>query len=58
MFGLASVVKATLEKAGYSFVKVDDNARPWQMREGDMIVTEGRALGDILREQGKALGVW
>lgn len=50
------MVRSALEEAGYSFTKIDDHA--WQMREGDVVVAEGRSLGDILREQGKALGVW
>lgn len=50
------MVRSALEDAGYSFNKIDDHA--WQMLEGKTVVAEGRSLGDILREQGKALGVW
>lgn len=49
-------VHQTLIEAGYSFTKIDQHA--WQMREGEVIVAEGRSLGDIIREQAKALGVW
>jgi hypothetical protein len=51
-----TLVQSVLQDAGYSFLKIDQHT--WQMKEGDSVVAEGRSLGDLIREQGKELGVW
>lgn len=55
-FSMAAQLKLTLEDAGYTFVKVDQHQ--WDMMDGQRVVGSSRALGDLLRKQGKELGVW
>jgi hypothetical protein len=55
-FREVAVAKAILEDAGFTFFKVDDHQ--WDMMDGERRVDFSRSLGDLIRKQATALGVW
>lgn len=55
-FRKAAEAKVVLEDAGFTFINVDDHQ--WDMMDGERRVDFSRSLGDLIRKQATALGIW